>query len=894
MAQKSSNPIGFVAPTIEELAPLFPAYELESFIAQGGMGAVYKARQISLDRPVAIKILPQEFGEDPQFRASFEAEAKAMARLNHPNLIAVYDFGDIEGMLYIVMEFVHGKALYYSSHNKAIDPKVALDIVSTVCRGLAHAHRGGIIHRDIKPANILLDTEARPKIGDFGLAHPVDRDDEDRLVFGTPGYTAPEIYRRDPNVDQRSDIFSVGALLYELISGKQPAKDSHSMTTGTDSRIDAIIKKATNPDPNLRHLDVDQLADEIDALLPKLSGPKFATTPAAKAPSFTPSPSVVLASNKQKSGALSFFLVLLVLFGGGAVAYFALLKKPTPDKPPAVTSVNEPQSRDRQKPKPEARKNQNRERKPKPKRSDLARNKRPTPKPEPTPNKPKPKPTPSTETPMQALARLSPALIDGEREEFPPETIKTETSAYFLVKQIMTWDEARHFASSSGAQLATLKSTEELQWFHDKFKSPTPVWLGASDSGFEKRWAWDEGIPVDETLWAPGSPDNKTDRSPNGEDFIAISSSKPVLEDHFRLDKFPFLLEWKLDGNTPASLDAQLARTGQALNNKKTPTFPSGTYNVGGSRFLLVNREVSWEDAQILATNAGGHLAVPSNESEAAFLALMLDDHLKEGDSCWIGGRRDPETPEIWQYVTGEIFTFLTWLDNQPDNDNENEDRLVIRKRDGRLGGSDETIQGHDTTHFFIEWSAPSRRNLPTTTPFETRQSALLETLEEVRDEIRNRYGRDYRKFRKKNDEIIEDFIQNTITAINNNERLSPPIKARLVERVKVFLKENRLPAQLPPMAPDNLKRKLADAQEELKERREEYEVEYDKAKETYLNRLLERAKELVKEGEEAKAKVLILENTVTENDDNRFKSILRGDKVPLPEPPQDDAKDDG
>ncbi|MBT8044440.1 MAG: protein kinase, partial [Verrucomicrobiae bacterium] len=122
----------FEAPAIEELQPNFPAYEIEDFIAQGGMGAVYKARQISLDRSVAIKILPREFGEDPTFRKSFEAEAKAMARLNHPNLIGVYDFGEVDGMLFLIMEFVHGKSLFHSSHGIAIDPTQAAEIILSI------------------------------------------------------------------------------------------------------------------------------------------------------------------------------------------------------------------------------------------------------------------------------------------------------------------------------------------------------------------------------------------------------------------------------------------------------------------------------------------------------------------------------------------------------------------------------------------------------------------------------------------------------------------------------------------------------------------------------------------------------------------------------------------
>ena len=228
----SEPPNTFIAPSPEALAPHFPAYDVEAFIAKGGMGAVYKATQKSLDRPVAIKILPREFGEDAEFRASFEAEAKAMAKLNHPNLIGVYDFGEIDGMLFIIMEFVNGKALYYSAHGKAIDAQLALGLVAKICHGLHHAHRGGILHRDVKPANILLDQDATPKIGDFGLARPMDtsRQQDGGLIYGTPGYTAPEVYTRKHPVDQRSDIYSVGVMLYELLSGKTPTQDTTDFT----------------------------------------------------------------------------------------------------------------------------------------------------------------------------------------------------------------------------------------------------------------------------------------------------------------------------------------------------------------------------------------------------------------------------------------------------------------------------------------------------------------------------------------------------------------------------------------------------------------------------------------------------------------------------------------
>ena len=140
-----SDPIQFDPPEPSELSKLLDGYEVTSLIATGGMGAVYKATQLSLDRPVAIKLLPEEFGEDPSFRNQFQAEARSMAKLNHVNLIGIYDFGEAKGMPFIVMELVAGKSLYYSSYGKAIDQATAIELIIGICRGLGHAHESGIV-----------------------------------------------------------------------------------------------------------------------------------------------------------------------------------------------------------------------------------------------------------------------------------------------------------------------------------------------------------------------------------------------------------------------------------------------------------------------------------------------------------------------------------------------------------------------------------------------------------------------------------------------------------------------------------------------------------------------------------------------------------------------------
>lgn len=259
----------FVAPEVEEVARLFPNYEIHGLIACGGMGAVYRATQTSLDRAVAIKILPREFSTDAEFREGFESEAKAMAKLNHPNLIGVYDFGEVGGMLFIVMEYVAGQSLYHVSHGCAVDHADAVAIVIGVCHGLAHAHEHGILHRDIKPSNILLDGQTNPKIGDFGLARALEREiKEGEQIFGTPGYTAPEVLEPPFAIDQRADIFSVGVMLHELLTGKLPDADPRlaSQISNCNYRLDAVIVRATYPDPSRRYTSALELAKELEKI----------------------------------------------------------------------------------------------------------------------------------------------------------------------------------------------------------------------------------------------------------------------------------------------------------------------------------------------------------------------------------------------------------------------------------------------------------------------------------------------------------------------------------------------------------------------------------------------------------------------------------------------------
>ena len=166
----------FIPPTPEQLSPHFPQLEILGLIGQGGMGAVYRARQRQLDRLIALKILPAEVSQDPAFAERFMREARALARLNHPNIVAVHDFGQADGFYYFLMEFIDGATLRQVLAEGKLSPREALAIVPQLCAGLQYAHDQGVVHRDIKPENILLDKTGRVKIADFGLARLVGTD----------------------------------------------------------------------------------------------------------------------------------------------------------------------------------------------------------------------------------------------------------------------------------------------------------------------------------------------------------------------------------------------------------------------------------------------------------------------------------------------------------------------------------------------------------------------------------------------------------------------------------------------------------------------------------------------------------------------------------------------
>ena len=258
-----------------QLAGHFPQIEILELLGKGGMGAVYKARQPNLDRFVALKVLPPETARDPAFAERFQREARALARLSHPNIIGVHDFGQQDGLYYLMMEYVDGVNLRQAMRSGQLTPEEALRVVPQICDALQFAHDEGIVHRDIKPENILLDRRGRVKIADFGLAKLRSPSADDvrltgtQQVMGTMHYMAPEQLASARTVDHRADIYALGVTFYEMLTGELPVGrfPPPSKKAPIDARLDQIVLRTLEHAPADRYQHASDIKTEVESVL---------------------------------------------------------------------------------------------------------------------------------------------------------------------------------------------------------------------------------------------------------------------------------------------------------------------------------------------------------------------------------------------------------------------------------------------------------------------------------------------------------------------------------------------------------------------------------------------------------------------------------------------------
>jgi len=277
-------------------------YRILEQIGQGGMATVYKAYQPSLDRVVAIKVLPKTYAQDPEFLARFRREAKAVAQLEHPYILPVHDYGEEGDVTYFVMRYVEGGSLADHLRRGPVDMVTALRITAQVAEALDYAHQRGIVHRDVKPSNILLTADGRPQLMDFGIAYVVSgpRLTRTGVGIGTPEYMSPEQGQGRP-VDARSDIYSLGVVLYEMLTGRvpyqaetpfavihghiyEPLPPPRRINPRIPPEVEHIVLKALAKRPEDRFQTAGEMAAALHQALRHLQQPGAVSRPAAPPP----------------------------------------------------------------------------------------------------------------------------------------------------------------------------------------------------------------------------------------------------------------------------------------------------------------------------------------------------------------------------------------------------------------------------------------------------------------------------------------------------------------------------------------------------------------------------------------------------------------------------------
>jgi len=351
----------------------------------------------------------------------------------------------------------------------------------------------------------------------------------------------------------------------------------------------------------------------------------------------------------------------------------------------------------------------------------------------------------------------------------------------------------------------------------------------------------------------------------------------------------PFVLQWTEGGNQ-GSLSSQLARVGAALKSKKPPVFPTGSQNVGGSRFLVVPRSTTWEQASALATAAGGHLAVPSSEEEAAWILDTMRETLGSGDGCWVGGLLQGVGAPQWTFVTQEKFEFVMWAPQEPDEAEQPQPSLQVwHGADGRFGYNNAPSDASQANYFLIEWSAPTHRNMPSQKDRQ-RAGSAEDWLLTQRQEAADREKVAFVRWQRRHEKNVEDFVDDIKSEAETARRFNRAARDLVDSMTKDIKKAGAIPATI---SNEMARRLLARVHEKALEREkkiwEEYEPDFQAAQARYLAEVEAEGKRRLSQGDRKGAALLGREHKAAA-EKAYFMMILSGE---FPEVPEEDAKED-
>lgn len=568
----------FTFPREEELCVLFPEYRDLALISRVGVSVTYSAFQDKLDRKVIIKLFPKELGKEGACYSPYEKEAQTMARLQHPSLISVYDFGEVNGYPFLSMEYVEGMPLHQTIYGEQIPAEEAARIIVALCEGLSLLHKNGVTHRDISPRNIFLDENNNPKIGVFSISFNIE-DLSDYSHLGTLGYIPPEVFARPEVVNQQADIYSVGVILYQMLTGFTPPDfKSGNKLSEELSIFQDIIAKATNHKLSLRYHSIESMLRTIRGRIDK-GLHNYKTVPAAilatpitsrPAPEKLKTASAGSTNNgdgrdikKTISPTLAVIALFFLLCG---IVLFLLNRKNKPDLSLSTFPT-----------------------------SSLV--------------------DASIHSQKSSLHKLNFTGLPAER------TVFINGKPIYLCPVEMTWYNAQAYAESLGGYLSPADSLEKKENMSILLKESAPAWIGMGTVG-NNVWQDTYGNKLPR-------PDTMT-RANVG---VICSFGSPLAG--FSGAERRFFIEWD---NKKAFKYNQENELNLLENSTSKNEFPLGTVTNSHSHYLITSRSLLYQEALEYVGEQQVNFLEISDEQEREFLAEHLKKWTGVQRSFWIKG----------------------------------------------------------------------------------------------------------------------------------------------------------------------------------------------------------------------------------------------------------------